>query len=99
MPSRHPRRPRRGRPSAAASGSRTSRPGASSELDPFDPLERLDAALDLRGFGGMRREALDEALLLGQHRLLTGIGGLTVGLADCPLLLVEVVVARIDGNL
>jgi hypothetical protein len=55
------------------------------QLDPFDLLERLDAALDLRGFGGMRREALDEALLLGQHRLLTSVGGLTVGLADRPL--------------
>ena len=62
-------------------------------------LQRLDPALHLRGLGGVGGEAVDEALLLGQHRLLAGVGGLAVGLADRPLLLVEVVVAGIDGDL
>ena len=69
------------------------------QLDPFDLLERLDAALHLRRLGGMRREPVDEALLLGQHRLLTRVGRLAVGLADRPLPLVEVVVARVARDL
>ena len=35
----------------------------------------------LGGLGGVGREALDEARLLGEHRLLPGIGGLALGLS------------------
>ena len=52
------------------------------QLDPLDLLQRLHAALHLRRLGGVGREALDEALLLGQHRLLARVGRLAVGLAD-----------------
>ena len=69
------------------------------QLDLLDLLQRLDPALHLRGLGGVGGEAVDEALLLGQHRLLAGVGGFAVGLADRPLLLVEVVVAGVDGDL
>ena len=69
------------------------------QLDLVDLVQRLDAALHLRGFGGMRLEALDEALLLGQHRLLPGERGLLVGLADGALALVEIVVARVGDDL
>ena len=69
------------------------------KLDLLDLLERLDAALHLGRFRGVRGEALDEALLLGEHRLLTRVGGLAVGLADGALALVEVVVAGIGGDL
>ena len=69
------------------------------QLDLLDLVERLDAALHLRGLGGVRREALDEALLLGEHRLLARVGGLAVGLAQRALALVEVVVARVGGDL
>ena len=43
----------------------------------------------------MRREPLDEALLLGEHRLLPRVGCLAVGFADRALALVEIVVARV----
>ena len=69
------------------------------QLDLFDLLERLDTALDLRRFGGMGREALDEALLLGQHRLLPRVRSFAIGFPDRALALVEVVVARIDRDL
>ena len=69
------------------------------QLDLLDLLERLDAALHLRRLGRVRGEAFDEPLLLGEHRLLAGVGGLAVRLADAALALVEVVVARVDGDL
>ena len=69
------------------------------QLDLLDLVERLDPALHLRRLRGVRGEAVDEALFLGQHRLLTGVGRLAIGLADAPLALVEVVVARVDGDL
>ena len=47
----------------------------------------------------MRGKPLDESLLLGQHGLLARIGRLAVGFPDRPLALVEVVVARIHGDL
>ena len=47
----------------------------------------------------MRGEAIDEALLLREHRLLPRVGGLAVGLADGALALVEVVVAGVGGDL
>ena len=65
------------------------------QLDLLDLLERLDAALHLRGLGGVGREALDEALLLREHRLLARVRRLAVGLADRALPLVEIVVAGV----
>ena len=52
------------------------------QLDLLDLVERLDAALHLRRLRGVRREALDEALLLGQHRLLAGVGGFAIRFAQ-----------------
>ena len=69
------------------------------QLDFLDLVERLDAALDLRGLGGVRREPFDEPLLLGEHRLLARIGGLAVRFANRALPFVEIVVARIGGDL
>jgi hypothetical protein len=59
------------------------------ELDLLDLLELLHPAQHLRSLGGMRREALDEALLLGEHRLLPRIGGPALRPAEHPLALVE----------
>ena len=47
----------------------------------------------------MRLEAIDEALLLGEHRLLPRIRGFAIGLAHRALALVEIVVAGVDGDL
>ena len=69
------------------------------QLDLLDLVERLDAALHLRGLGGVGLEAIDEALFLGEHRLLARICGFAIGLADGALALVEIVVARVDGDL
>ena len=48
--------------------------------------------------GGVRREPVDEALLLGEHRLLARVRRFPVGFADGTLALVEVVVAGVDGD-
>ena len=69
------------------------------QLDPLDLVERLHPALDLRGLGRVGGEALDEALLLGEHGLLPRVGRLAVRLARGALALVEVVVARVGGDL
>jgi hypothetical protein len=69
------------------------------QLDFFDLLECLDAALHLRGLCRVRREALDEPLFLGEHRLLPRVRRLAVRVADRALALVEVVVARIGRDL
>ena len=69
------------------------------QLDLLDLVERLDAALHLRRLRRVRLEALDEALFLGEHRLLPRVRGLAVGLAQRALALVEVVVARIERDL
>ena len=68
------------------------------QFDLLDLVECLDAALHLRGLGGVRGEALDETLLLGQHRLLPRVGRLAIGFADGALALVEVVVAGVAGD-
>ena len=68
------------------------------QLDLLDLIQRLDAALHLRGFGGMRLEAIDEALLLGQHGLLPRERGLLIGLANGALALVEIVVAGVGDD-
>ena len=68
------------------------------QLDLFDLVERLDAALHLRGLGGVGPEAVDEALLLGEHGLLAREGGLLIGLADGALALVEIVVAGVGDD-
>ena len=52
------------------------------QLDLLDLVERLDAALHLRRLCGVRGEAFDEPLLLGEHRLLPGVGRLAIRLAD-----------------
>jgi len=69
------------------------------QLNLLDLVQRLDPALHLRRLGRVGREALDEPLLLGQHRLLPRIRRLAVGLADGPLALVELVVPRVHRNL
>ena len=69
------------------------------QLDLLDLVQRLDAALHLRGLGGVRPEALDEALLLGQHGLLPRERRLLIGLADGALALVEIVVAGVGDDL
>src|SRR5262249_50315217 len=56
-------------------------PALLRQLDALDLLERFHAALHLRRLGGMRGEALDEALLLREHRLLARVRRLAVGLA------------------
>ncbi len=68
-------------------------------LDLLDLVEGLHPTLDLRGLGGVGREAFDEALLLGQHGLLPRVGRLAVGLPQGSLPLVEVVVARVRRDL
>ena len=69
------------------------------QLDLLDLVERLDAALHLRGLGGVRPEAIDEALLLGEHGLLAREGRLLIGLANGALALVEIVIARVRHDL
>ncbi len=69
------------------------------QLDLFDFVERFDAALHLRGFGGVGAEAVDEALLLGEHGLLARESGLLIGLADGALALVEIVIAGVGDDL
>ena len=71
---------------------------ALGRLDAIDLRQLLDAALHLRGVRGARLEALDEADLLGQHRLLTVELGLLLLLVQRPLLLVERMVARVRGE-
>ena len=71
---------------------------ALGRLDAVDLLQLLDPALHLRGMRGARLEALDEADLLGQHRLLALELGLLLLLGDRALLLVEFVVAGIGGQ-
>ena len=68
-------------------------------FDLLDLVECLDPALHLRGLGGLRLEAVDEALLLGEHRLLPRVGGFLVRFSNLALALVEVVVAGIDRDL
>ena len=69
------------------------------QLDLLDLVQRLDAALHLRRLGRVRPEAVDEALLLGQHGLLPREGRLLIGLADGALALVEIVIARVGDDL
>ena len=69
------------------------------QLDLLDLVQRLDAALHLRRLGRVRLEALDEALLLGEHGLLPREGRLLIALADGALALVEIVVAGVDDDL
>src|SRR5690606_20567819 len=68
-------------------------------IDFLDLLELLHAGLDLGGVARARLEALDERLLFGEHGLLAGeLRGLLLA-AQLPLLLVEVVVARVADEL
>ena len=69
------------------------------QLDLLDLLERLHTTLHLGRLRRVRRKTLDEALLLGEHRLLPRVGGLSIRLADRALPLVEIVVARIARDL
>ena len=69
------------------------------QLDLLDLLERLDAALHLGGLRGMGGEAVDEALLLGQHRLLPRVRRFPVRFPDRTLAFVEVVVAGVARDL
>jgi hypothetical protein len=54
--------------------------------------------LNLGGFGGVGAEAVYEALLLGEHRLLAREGGLLVGFADGAFAFVEIVVAGVGDD-
>ena len=68
------------------------------QLDLLDLVERLDAALHLRRLGRVGPEAVDEALLLGEHGLLPRESRLLIGLADGALALVEIVIAGIRND-
>ena len=68
------------------------------QFDFLDLVQCLDAALHLRRFGRVRFETIDEALLFGQHGLLTGEGGLLIGFADGALAFVEIVVAGVGND-
>ena len=65
---------------------------------PFDLVQLLHPALDLGRVRRPRLEALDELHLLGEHRLLALELRLALPLAQRPLLLVEIEVARIGGE-
>src|SRR5207253_8467921 len=67
---------------------------AARRLDALDLVELLDPALHLRRLRRLRAEALDEAHLLGEHRLLPLVLRLSPRRLDGARLLVEVVVAR-----
>ena len=69
------------------------------QLDFFDLVEGLDAALHLRGFGGVGAETIDKTLFLGEHRLLAREGRLLIRFADGALALIEVVIAGVDDDL
>jgi hypothetical protein len=69
------------------------------QFDLLDLLQCFHAALDLRRLCRVRGEPLDEALLLGEHGLLPGVGGFAIGFADGALAFVEVVVAGIGRDL
>jgi len=69
------------------------------QFDLLDLVERLDTALHLRGFCGVRLEALDEALLFRQHGLLSRERRLLVTFADIALAFVEIIVAGVDSDL
>ena len=64
-------------------------------FDLLDLVQRLDAALHLRGLGGVRAKAFDEALLLGEHGLLARESRLLVALADCALAFVKIIIAGV----
>ena len=68
-------------------------------LELVDLLELLDPALDLGRLGRVLLEALDEALLLLEHRLLAREGRLLVRGARGLLVLVVVVVTRVAHEL
>src|SRR5262249_30627872 len=74
-------------------------PPAPRRLDALDLLALLDPALHLRGMARARLEAGDERLLLGEHRLLTGVLRLGLLGVDGALAFVEVVVAGVGGEL
>ncbi len=69
------------------------------QLDLLDLVERLDPALDLCGLGGVGGKPVDEPLFLGQHRLLPGVRGFPVGVADPTLALIKVVVTGVHRDL
>ena len=73
-------------------------PAGARRLEALDLVELLDAALHLRGLGGVRGEALDEALFLGQHRLLPRERRLLIRLPNRPLALIKIVIPRINRN-
>ena len=68
-------------------------------LDAVDLLQLLHPTLHLRGVARAGLEALDEGDLLGEHGLLARVLRLLLGGRDLPLLLVEVVVARIRDEI
>src|SRR5579864_4419507 len=68
------------------------------QLDFFDLIQRLDAALHLRGLGGVRAKAINKALLLGQHGLLPRKSRLLVGGADVSLTLIKIIVAGVSDD-
>ena len=68
-------------------------------LDSLDLLDALDARLHLRRVARARLEALDEGLLLGEHRLLARELCCLSALGERALAFVEIVVAGVRGEL
>src|SRR5262249_16741470 len=75
------------------------RAATARRLDLLDLVELLDARLYLRRLRRLCLEALDEAHLLAQHRLLALVLRRLLALGEGALLLVEIVVAGIGGEL
>ena len=68
------------------------------EFQLFDLIQGLDAALHLPCLCGVCLEAVDEALLFGQHRLLPGKSRLLVRLANGAFPLVEIVITGVGDD-
>ena len=67
--------------------------------DAFELGQCFHAALRLHGFGGLGFEAVDKRLQVGDVLLLLGIGGLLLCQPLGALLLEEVVIAAVEGEL
>jgi hypothetical protein len=66
--------------------------------DSLHPLQRLDPALRLAGFGGLGAEPGDEAFQMGDFTLLLFVSGLLQGQPGGALLLKRRVIAGIEGD-
>src|SRR5579883_3368041 len=72
---------------------------SSRRLDALDFVELLQSTLHLSGLRGLGSKALDEAHLLGEHRLLSFVFGLAATGFLGARALIEVVIARVGADL